>query len=214
MKIGSGKLRGRRIGAPAGRKTRPTSGRLRKALFDILAPRLQGARVLDLFAGAGSLGLEALSRGAHSVVFVERQRAAAEAIRKNAETLALSERAAVWRRDVRSALSALAGEEERFDVIFLDPPYRSALHAKSLERLGSLSLLRPGGIVVTEHHHKTVLADRYGRLVKHREVRAGESCLTFFREEEIGPDRAGSKTTASLGRRSPDGELGGRRRLC
>lgn len=181
MKIGSGTLRGRRIGAPAGQKTRPTSGRLRKALFDILAPRLPRARVLDLFAGAGSLGLEALSRGAASVVFVERGRAAADAIRSNAERLELSERATVLRREVRSALTGLAERGDRFDVIFLDPPYRSGLQTVILDRLGALPLLETEGIVVTEHHHKTGLAERYGALTKAREVRAGESCLTFYR---------------------------------
>jgi 16S rRNA (guanine(966)-N(2))-methyltransferase RsmD len=184
MKIGSGRFRGRNIDAPKGDKTRPTSGRLKKALFDILAPDLPGADVLDLFAGAGALGLEAVSRGATGVVFVERGRRAAEAIAKNAEKLGVSENIEVLRVEVRHAIQLLAERGNRFQVIFLDPPYRSDIQNSVIETIEAASLLVSDGSVIVEHHHKQRLADSYGRLRQTRQVRAGESCLTFYRHEE------------------------------
>ena len=180
MKIASGKFRGMEIETPRGTKTRPTGGRLKKSLFDILAPRLPGARVLDLFAGAGALGLEALSRGAVHVTFVERSRAAADTVRKNLERLGLGEEAELLRREVVSAIGFLAEQEQTFDIILLDPPYQSDLHASLLQRIGAASLVSHEGLVILEHHHKTALADAYGGLTRVREVRAGESCLSFY----------------------------------
>ncbi|HXV62119.1 MAG TPA: 16S rRNA (guanine(966)-N(2))-methyltransferase RsmD [Vicinamibacteria bacterium] len=177
MRIGSGALRGRKLVAPHGTKTRPTSGRLKKSLFDVLASRLEGARVLDLYAGAGSLGIEALSRGAAHAVLVERRRAAAEAIRRNIEELGLLDRAEVIRKDVLSTLSRLSG---RFDVVFADPPYRSMEPEKLLRFLGRGTILSDSAFVVLEHHHKRELPDRIGNLVSQRMIRAGESCFTLF----------------------------------
>lgn len=180
MKIGSGRLRGRIIDCPPGRRTRPTSGRLKKALFDIVATRLPGARVLDLFAGAGALGLEAISRGASWVTFVERSRAGSAAIGKNLDNLELIDQAEVLRRDVRSALTVLVEIREPFHFIFLDPPYGSHIHASVLGLIEGRSLLAPDGIVVVEHHHKRALSDEYGKLRRVRQVRAGESRLSFY----------------------------------
>jgi len=181
MRIGGGKFRGRQVETPRGRKTRPSGGRLKKSLFDILAPVLPGSRVLDLFAGAGGLGLEALSRGAAHVTFVERDRGAADTIRKNLERLGLSEKAELLRREARSAIGLLAERQETFDIILLDPPYRSDQHASLLQRIGAASVVKLEGVVILEHHHKTSLADSYAGLTKVREVRAGESSLSFYR---------------------------------
>lgn len=184
MRIGGGRLRGRAIRAPAGEKTRPTSGRLKKALFDILAPRLAGARFLDLFAGAGAVGIEALSRGATEVTFVEQSRSAAAAIERNLGELGLASKAALIRRELGAALRSLEAQGQRFDLIFLDPPYRLVTHAALLSRLAALDLLEPGGLVILEHHHKTPLAEAYGSLTRVRKVRAGESVLSFYRAAE------------------------------
>jgi 16S rRNA (guanine(966)-N(2))-methyltransferase RsmD len=121
MRIVAGTHGGRRLIAPRGRDTRPTSDRVREALFSILGERVDGARVLDLFAGTGALGLEALSRGAAEATFVDRDAAAVAAVRANLEALGL--RAAVHRRD---ALAFLRGGAGPFDLAFLDPPYREA----------------------------------------------------------------------------------------
>jgi len=180
VKIASGRFRGREIETPRGKKTRPTGGRLKKSRFDILAPRLPGARVLDLFAGAGALGLEALSRGAVHVTFVEHNRAAADTVRKNLERLGLGEEGKLLQREVRAAIGFLAEQEQTFDIILLDPPYRSDLHVSLLQRIDAASLVNDEGLVILEHHHKTGLADAYGGLTRVREVRAGESCLSFY----------------------------------
>jgi 16S rRNA (guanine966-N2)-methyltransferase len=184
MKIGSGEMSGRRLHAPRGDRTRPTSGRLRKSLFDVLSSRLSEARVLDLYAGSGSLGLEALSRGAASSTFVERGRPACEAIRRNVEELRLGDRVEILAKDVWSALSKLDHREERFDVVFADPPYRSAEPDKLLALLGGKDLVRPGGLVALEHHHKRELRERYGSLVRLRLLKAGESTLTLYEREK------------------------------
>lgn len=180
MRIGGGEFRGRVLKGPPGLKTRPTSARLKKSLFDVLSSRLAGARVLDLYAGVGALGLEALSRGATSVVFVERRRQAAAAIRDNVEAFGLTERASLVGKDVWSALSRLAADLERFDIIFADPPYRSSEPEKLLRFLGEEALLASDGIVVIEHYHKNELDAGYGRIERSRELKAGESRLTFY----------------------------------
>ena len=183
MRIGSGEMRGRRLRAPRGERTRPTSGRLKKSLFDVLAPRLEGARVLDLFSGSGSLALEALSRGAATAVLVERGGKACETIRRNVKELGLSRRAEVVERDVFSALGKLVHRGESFDVVFADPPYRSSEPDKLLVFLGNETLVAEGGLVVVEHHHKREFRDRYGALEKHRLLKAGESCLTLYQRD-------------------------------
>lgn len=181
MRIGSGSLRGRKLTAPKGMETRPTSARLKKSLFDVLAPELDAAKVLDLYAGAGALGIEALSKGAAHAVFVERARRAADAIRRNIETLDLEARARVLSVDARAALAKLGASGDVFDVVFADPPYRSTELGAVLSACGSGGLVAPEGVVVVEHHHKLELLDSYGSLSRSRVLKSGESCFTLYR---------------------------------
>ena len=187
MRIGSGRFRGRKLQAPKGQETRPTGARLKKSLFDVLGAGLENARVLDLFAGAGALGLEALSRGAAAVVFVEKGRRAAEAIQKNIDELGVDERTELWVWSVHSALTGLAEQDRSFDLVFADPPYRSQRTSpkadeleKLLEVLGESSLVTEDGRVVVEHHHKLELGERYGALELTRRLKVGESCFTLY----------------------------------
>lgn len=184
MRIGSGELRGRRLHAPKGTATRPTSARLKKSLFDVLAASfdgLEGARVLDLFAGAGALGLEALSRGAARAVFVERGRKAVDVIRRNIAELGVEEKSELLPVDVRAALAKLAEAGESFQLVFADPPYEAgALHGV-LTSLGVGGLVEDGGLVVVEHHHKQELLESYGDLTRFRLLKSGESCFTLYR---------------------------------
>jgi 16S rRNA (guanine(966)-N(2))-methyltransferase RsmD len=184
MRIGSGHLRGRRLRSPRGERTRPTSGRLKKSLFDVIAPRLPGSAVLDLYAGSGALALEALSRGASRAALVEKNRKACDAIRANVEELGLSHRVEIFAREVASTLSKLMVRGDRFDVVFADPPYRASDPDKLLGLLAEEELVAPGGLVVLEHHHKRELRESYGPLVRKRTLRAGESCLTLY--ERLG----------------------------
>ena len=150
MRVVAGEFRGRRLVAPPGTGTRPTSDRVRESLFSILGP-VDGDAVLDIFAGTGALGIEAISRGAASVVAIERDRNAVRAIRTNAEALALGDRLRVVPRGWREALRAEAEAGSRFDLVLIDPPYD--LLADITADLGAAvaQVLSPGGVVVLEH---------------------------------------------------------------
>jgi 16S rRNA (guanine(966)-N(2))-methyltransferase RsmD len=166
---------------PRGTTTRPTADQVRIALMDTLMPRLPGARVLDLFAGAGGVGLEAISRGAAEVVFVERDARAVAALRENVEALDLGGAARVKRGDVLRELEALYRAGERFDLVFLDPPYDAGLVETTLETLGGGGLLLSEGWVIAQHFTKRAPAERIGALFAFRTRRFGETTLTFYR---------------------------------
>jgi 16S rRNA (guanine966-N2)-methyltransferase len=150
MRIVAGTHRGRRISAPPGRATRPTPDRVREALFAILGP-LEGADVLDLFAGSGALGLEALSRGAATATFVDRAPRAVAAIRANAESLGLADRARVVGRDWRAALAAERAAGRRFGLCLCDPPYSLVARVGAGIGAALAPVMMPGGTVVIEH---------------------------------------------------------------
>jgi 16S rRNA (guanine(966)-N(2))-methyltransferase RsmD len=181
-RIIAGRGKGRRLKMPTGLETRPTAARLRQSLFDILAPELPGSRFLDAFAGSGAIGLEALSRGAARVVFVDVSGPAIAAIRENVAALAAAGGdVQVLRQDARLALAALADSGVRFDVVYLDPPYDSGLYEEVLEIVSAMGLLREGGVAVAEHFHKRGLPATIGRLARSREVRVGDHRLSFYR---------------------------------
>jgi 16S rRNA (guanine(966)-N(2))-methyltransferase RsmD len=182
-RIIAGRGKGRRLKTPGGLETRPTGGRVKQTLFDILAPALPGCRFLDAFAGAGGIGLEAMSRGASKVVLVDVSAAAVAAIKENLRALeGLGGDAQVFRQDARVALPALADAGHRFDVVYLDPPYAGDLY-EPLLRLAD-RVLAPDGLVVAEHFHKRVLPETIGRLARAREVRVGDHRLTFYRRHD------------------------------
>jgi 16S rRNA (guanine966-N2)-methyltransferase len=153
MRIVAGKFRSQRIEAPKGLATRPTSDRVRQALFNVLehgAPQFDftGARVLDLFAGSGALGLEAMSRGARFCLFVEESAEARASIRRNVEALSLTGATKIWRRDATRL--GEAGTMQPFDLIFLDPPYGKGLATKALQSAAAGGWIRDGAIAVLE----------------------------------------------------------------
>lgn len=183
MRISAGEHRGRRLQAPKGRRTRPTSDLLRQAAFNVLGDRIQGARVLDLFAGTGSVGLEALSRGAATATFIENDRQAVGALRSNLERLSLAARGRILSGDVLLGLKRLQAAGETFDCIFLDPPYGADLAVRCIEVLARGTLLSDNGVLVTQAFHKTPLPEQAGvlRRVWHR--RYGESRLALYGKE-------------------------------
>lgn len=183
MRIIAGSLGSRRLVTPAGQRTRPTSDRLRETLMNVLAPRLEGCRFADLYAGSGAVGLEALSRGAASCSFVERSPQALLALRSNLRQLGVQERAVVDTRPVLKVLTAAQGQHVPFDLVFLDPPYDAdEEYQSSLGALGrkNPSLLAPKGIVVAEHARRTGLQANYGSLQRFRVLEQGDSALSFF----------------------------------
>lgn len=180
-RIISGRGKGRRLKSPKGDRTRPTGARVKQTLFDILAPELPGCRFLDAFAGGGAVGLEALSRGAGHVVLLDISRDAVRVMRENAEAVGGGGAVEVFHQDARVALPALADAGQRFDIVFLDPPYDSPLYEPLLEELARGRLLAEEGLVVAEHFHKRQLPERIGRLEHTRSVRVGDHRLSFYR---------------------------------
>jgi 16S rRNA (guanine966-N2)-methyltransferase len=184
----AGRARGRRLAAP-GAGTRPLADRVKETLFAILEPDLAGAVVLDLFAGSGAAGIEALSRGAARVVFVDRDRAAAAVIERNLRSTGLAGPTSIVRRSEALAyLDGAAAADGPFDVVVLDPPYEDVgLLEASLERLGARGamddggLVAPGGRVVAKRFRRTTLPPTIGLLASDRERRFGETMLTFYR---------------------------------
>lgn len=192
MRIIAGRLGSRRLSAPAGEATRPTSDRLRETLFNVLAPRIEGAVFLDLYAGSGAVGVEALSRGAARVLFVERAPVALKVLRTNLARLGLTEGFRIHPGQVGAFLRRPAeGESPRFDVIFLDPPYDAAEeYATTLELLGAAAaaLTAPGGVVIAEHRRKVKLELVYGCLSRVRLLEQGDAALSFYaKEAPAGP---------------------------
>lgn len=183
MRISAGEHRGRRLKGPKGTRTRPTSDLLRQAVFNVLGPRIQGARVLDLFAGTGSVGLDALSRGASTATFVEGDRRAVGTLRSNLESLNLAAHARVVTGDALRALKRLQAAGETFDCIFLDPPYAGDLAARCIEMLAPGTLLSDNGALVAQAFHKARLPDRAGLLRRIWHRRYGESSLTLYAKE-------------------------------
>jgi 16S rRNA (guanine966-N2)-methyltransferase len=155
--------------------TRPTTDRLRETLFNVLTPRIEGARFLDLYAGSGAVGLEALSRGAVEVIFVERAQPALKALRMNMDRLGV--RARVQPVSVASFLRKASGQQ--FDLIFLDPPYDAAEEYEATLRAAA-ELLAPEGLVIAEHRRKDKLAESYGRLTRKRLLEQSDAALSFF----------------------------------
>ncbi len=182
MRLTGGLDRGRKLKSPRGLKTRPTASKVREAVFNILGPAPQGD-VLDLFAGTGALGLEALSRGAPRAVFVEREPKALSALRKNLGELGLHARATVVGRDVLAALAALAAEGRRFSWVFVDPPYAAGAVEGVLRALGCHRLVA-GGVVIVEHDKRNVPPNDCGGLILTDRRYYGDTGLSFYRCEQ------------------------------
>jgi len=151
MRIIGGSARGRSILAPAGSKTRPTQDYVRESLFNIIRWDVQDARVLDLFAGTGALSLEAISRGAREAVLIDMDRDACNAIKKNMETSRLGQQCRLIARDYRQAMDALAREGQKFDIVFIDPPYKMENTGEMCAELLDKGLLSDSFMIVVEH---------------------------------------------------------------
>lgn len=209
MRVIAGTYRSRTLQAPPGLDTRPTSDRLREALFNVLAPRMEGAVFLDLYAGSGAVGIEALSRGAVRVVFVERATAAMKALRANLERLGIASGFTIESGSVAAYLRRAQRGEIQFDLVFLDPPWDAAAeYEHTLGLLGGLPrsqnretssgseqaqahpdsgiLVASDSLVIAEHRRKVRLEDRYGTLVRTRLLEQGDASLSFYVAAQSG----------------------------
>ncbi len=184
MRIIAGKYRGRKLKSPPSLQTRPTSDRLRETLFNILAPRINGARFLDLCAGSGAVGIEALSRGAAHATFVDRSRKMYALIETNLKALnASDDEIEVVSREALEFLKRRAKQEAvAFDIIFFDPPYAMD-YETVLDYVGehATRVLAEDGVVIVEHHRKKDLKEEFGGLGRYRMLKQGDSCLSFYK---------------------------------
>jgi 16S rRNA (guanine(966)-N(2))-methyltransferase RsmD len=198
MRIIAGTFRSRALDAPSGLATRPTSDRLRETLFNVLAPRIEGASFLDLYAGSGAVGIEALSRGAMQVTFVEQAPAALKVLRANLDRLKIAAgfrihagSVASFLRKPRAGAVGRAAEvnlDAGFSIVFLDPPYDAAEeYAAALGQFGSFStgLLATGAVVIAEHRRKQRLEPQYGALERTRLLEQGDVALSFYAAKTV-----------------------------
>ena len=181
MRIIAGAYKGRNLKSPPSMNVRPTSDRLRETLFNVIAPRIQEARFLDLCAGSGAVGIEALSRGASYATFVDRSRRSCKLIEANLELCRVpEEQHEIYSAEVSEFLRQT--KSEPWDIVFFDPPYKED-YLKTLEYLGSNTskLLTDEGLLIVEHHHKNHLPDEIGSLRRTRILKQGDSALTFYK---------------------------------
>lgn len=183
MRVIAGKYRSRQLRSLRGLDVRPTSDRLRETLFNVLAPQIEDSVWLDLYAGTGAVGIEALSRRARTVYFVESSHKAAELIRQNLRSLGIDDEAyEVLERDVEQALRLLDSQAVSCDVCFLDPPYRmQQAYADVLGFLGQSRLLKSSSVVVAEHDKHFDPGVKFGAMERYRELRQGDGVLSFYR---------------------------------
>ena len=179
MRVITGKARGRKLIAPEGLQTRPTSDMTKEAMFSIVQFEVEGAQVLDLFAGSGQLGIEALSRGARSAVFVDSSREAQAVILQNLKKTELAENARVIQTE---ALSYLASCREQFDLVFLDPPYGQGILEQVLPAVAEKT--RPGGVILCETERHETLPDSAGAFTRKKEYFYGKAKVTTYRMPE------------------------------
>lgn len=177
MRVISGSLRGRKLKTPENYDVRPTTDNVKESIFNIIQFDIEGRRVLDLFAGTGQLGIECLSRGADSAVFVDQSRESVRIIRENLKACGLN--APVLQQDSLSFLKGCGG----FDLIFIDPPYDSGLYEPVLEVINSVDILSDGGIIVCESRRENILPEMSLPYVKRKEYNYGRVKLTLYSKE-------------------------------
>ena len=187
MRVIAGAGKGKTIKSVPGMSTRPTTDKVKESIFNIIGPYFEEGNVLDLFAGTGSLGIEALSRGMTSAVFVDQDKLSIETIYKNLETTNLKQFAEVYKNDYQRALKALAKREVSFDLIFLDPPYKLKKLDKIIQFIGKHNLLKETGTIVTEHDADYDFTDHLEEnFVVYKQVSYGDTGITIVQFKNIG----------------------------
>ena len=180
MRVITGSARGVRLKTPDGMQTRPTTDRVKEAVFSIIQFEVEGRRVLDLFAGTGQLGIEALSRGAEHAVFVDARRDALSLVRENLKRTKLSDRAETVQADY---LEYLASCRKTFDLIFLDPPYAEVFLENSLQKISEIDILSAGGIIICERPSEKAHPGQFPGLSAGKDYRYGKTLITLYRKD-------------------------------
>jgi len=188
MNVNAGRLRGRRLLSVPDLSVRPPSGKLRECFFDIVGERIVGAHFLDICAGSGSMGIEALSRGAGQVTFVEKSTRALAVLRKNLSLCGPESGARVVAGDLFRELPRLARSNVPFELVYFDPPYFADLYERALALIAAQRLLAPGGTLATHHFKKTLLPENVDALVRLRVVAHGDARLSFYGRADDASD--------------------------
>jgi len=187
MRVIGGNFRGRKLAALHGRNVRPTADRVREAIFNILGPRVRGARVLDLFCGTGALGIEAMSRNASEAVFVDSAGASLNVVRKNLTLCGLTDTVRVIKWDVVKSLNPLLAYREHFDLVFLDPPYNRQMVLPPLGHLATHHLVAPDAMIIVEHDPAETIPQGHGQWAVTDTRRYGQTQVTFLTLRALDP---------------------------
>ncbi|MBA4367052.1 MAG: 16S rRNA (guanine(966)-N(2))-methyltransferase RsmD [Desulfobacterium sp.] len=185
LRVISGNQRGRKLLTVKGLSTRPTADRMRESLFNILSSRVIGSHILDLFAGTGALGIEALSRGATSAVFIDNEKTALSIIERNIEICGLGEQSRVLKWNIAINLKCLKGRMPKFDIVFMDPPYDHGFVQKALTNLYQSNSVTNGSIVVVEHSPEEQVPENFFGFEMTDQRRYGRTCFSFLRVQQI-----------------------------
>ncbi len=189
MRVISGKFKGHPLKSVSNRQTRPTTDKVKEALFQMIGPYFDGGSCFDLFAGSGGLGIEAMSRGIEKAIFVDKQPKAIQTIYENLKLLQLQDSTEVYKTDAFRAIKAAAKRELSFDIIFLDPPYLKVSYESLLEYIDTYKLLKKDGTIVCEHEAKQKLPNEYsGFSVVRSEVYGSTTALTIYKRGSVEHD--------------------------
>ncbi|WP_413377409.1 16S rRNA (guanine(966)-N(2))-methyltransferase RsmD [Paenibacillus taichungensis] len=196
MRVVSGSAKGRPLKAVPGTGTRPTTDKVKEALFSMIGPYFEGGTALDLFAGSGGLGIEALSRGMDKAVFVDLESKSIEVIRANLKATKLEDQAAIYRNDASRALKALAKRSTQFDLVFLDPPYRMKNGDELMLTMHELDLLESEATIVLEYESKYSYPEQFGPFEQTRKALYGETAVSIYYYAPAATTEDGEPSTA------------------
>lgn len=182
MRVITGIAKGRKLKAPKGMETRPTSDRTKESLFNIIGNKILNVKFLDLYAGTGAVGIEAISRGAEKSVLVEKNPKAVKIIRENLELTGLNNMAEILALEANEAIEKLTVQGIKFEIIFMDPPWLKDLEKACLKKIAEKTLLAQGGLIITESSKLDVLPKEVGRFKMYRQDKYGDTILSFYQE--------------------------------
>lgn len=180
MRIVGGNFKGKKLYSITGRKIRPTADRLRESIFNILSTQVQGSNVLDLFSGTGALGIEALSRGARRVVFVEKSQIALSVIRRNVRACALEKRVKIISWDIEKNLNCIESDTPAFDLVFMDPPYNRSIIPTALLNLHKSRSVKKAACIIVEHSILEPILENHAAFIISDQRKYGKSLVTFL----------------------------------
>lgn len=184
MRITSGKLKNRIILSREGRDTRPTLERVKESIFSILFNKIENANFLDLYSGTGNMSFEALSRGARRAIMIEKDTDALKVIIDNVQRLGLEDQCRAYKNNVLRAIEILENKKEKFDIIFMDPPYRENLTKKTVEKISLCNILSDNGVIICEHGKYEKMEDTIGEYVKSDEREYNRKIVTFYKKRK------------------------------